>query len=85
MTNPQTDRESVERLARNVIHSQPYSPNLHFAAATLHTLLSERDALRAENARLREALEVIYRGDDSPDGMVADIARAAIQPPEGAG
>jgi hypothetical protein len=42
----------------------------------------ERDALRAENARLREALEEINKRDSYPPdgyGVWAEIARKALE------
>lgn len=41
-------------------------------------------AMQSEISRMREALECIERGDDSLDGMVAEIARAALNGEAGA-
>jgi hypothetical protein len=55
-------------------------------AIILEPFIDERDALRAENARLREALEEIIKRDSYlPDGygchwrVWAEIARAALK------
>lgn len=44
-------------------------------------LLSTIDALRAENTRLREALESIVRRCHGPHTAAADIARTALENP----
>jgi hypothetical protein len=48
----------------------------------LLALMDERDGLRAENARLREALEEINKRDSYPPdgyGVWAEIARKALE------
>ena len=49
------------------------------SATALRSLAAERDALKAENARLREALQRIVENEDQFSmAWAADIARAAL-------
>jgi len=82
---PNTTREAVERLAQamearifevyaghgNVIE-QP-DPDCNNAATTLRTLAAERDALRAEVATLRQAVERA-RGEALEEAAVVALA-----------
>jgi hypothetical protein len=76
----------AERLANDAeapqgARYQPYTDHaMRNAAAALQSLAAERDALRAENARLREALLFNYAGPClAPGEMDARIATARLE------
>ena len=65
----------VERIAeRDQLAEQLHVVNNEFAV-----ILSERDAARAQVARLREALEQLIACHDEPTCPALDVARAALQ------
>ncbi len=79
MSDVNTSRDAVERLA-SLAGWQSWEIR---SAATLRALVSERDAARAEAARLREALVSVsnLRGRQVWADVAADIARAALAEP----
>lgn len=76
-----TSREAVERLADVLENSYPYGgptrTEIEEAAATLRALLAERDAERAEAARMREERDAAVRHYEQSltDRSAAIVAR----------
>lgn len=53
-------KEAVERLADNLPHSQPFSPNSHNAASTLRALSARIEELEAQVAAHEETPSIAY-------------------------
>jgi hypothetical protein len=83
MSDVGTSREAVGRLAELWERSSWAGGGFTHtrAAATLRALLSERDAARAEAARLREALDYVMSAHGEQLHDAFDKARAALGEP----
>lgn len=67
-------------------NSFPHSREGHIVASAVDTLMKDNDALRADNARMREALNNIRKADYKSgygEGYCAGLARAALTPTDG--